>query len=1136
MIFTIYCLGDVKLFASALNGVAMMYKVAEGSTIDMWTSNLPMGLGYGALLGALMALLVMIYSGYQKKQLDFRSVLLPLFLYFALTVPKATIVIQDAYSDQAPVHVDNVPVGLALPLGTISSVAMVATEQIETVFYVPYGGFTKISDEGYVAPLKLLHAIKYTGVSTNVGVPNLRPTLTEISKICLVNNSAFDSKSYNKEIDGFSAFLSALQSAEVSNRYVKVPVSGAVSEKIMSCSDAGDYVSRALDAYMAGKNSGATNQMLSDADLEKANFQKDIQNALNQQNNASSAQGVKYTENGKIVDTIGKIAGANNQEVVQFLKTAMLDGTLSTVNHCTASKLESDKAKCQNYVSAVEQWKEGTAASASGFMSIMMDGQNLLIIFSIVLFPLVLLIVIIKGVSSFKIFGSYILFTICAYMWLPIASIINFYTHLQLHEEFLRFNPTGDPKAFLSLKNAPAFYDAVSTKLTLANGALTSVPMISMGLFSGMLFTIQGLADKWNTQSKYFDAKSSIPDTVKRGPIADVKPSVNFSSINGKAQISGLAQAQNTSKSVNLSESIKQVEGARQQSSKNLSRLLSDTSVKDQSVEWKWAVAEKTAHRIASENSTSAEKKKLTAALYNEMFGGEEGVKNQYANTYDKNETNQVKTERYSKTKVGLKAGTQIGDANPNDPDKKESEKNNEKRNGLVKVAKEAGRRAIVTPDLDMSTGISNQGVYANTEIVGKGEQGNTSLASSSNTNSELKTGIRTSYGNGQQLTDTYSDIIAAELNSAVTSSISSTKKNEATASWQKKYEDYVSSSNERSKAMSYVVSQARSSEESANMLNWAQPSQINSIRANIQASNMLGNPQYEATVQNLIQKMDQAGMGLMSEENKLLLAQHTALKVMGSEQEYNAVKAELGHFEMKVLQENFMPERNIASQVDAVHKKQQVEETVKQIQGMDFEVDIADGKQQAIDRYNHLGGQAEQTVQAYSITPTSIAKASKEHEDRTREFDRNEKLAMGDEILSVNSNADRLPTQAEMMGTSMEYGRNVLFGKIDKNFTEASDDWDKGNVFSATGKWILGGVQMGGAGILNAGTYITPDEIGATVKHADGTTYQVSAVEKREILKKEAEKFGEQMANRKDYLESREDELIKKSQRIPDK
>ena len=238
----------------------------------------------------------------------------------------------------------------------------------------------------------------------------------------------------------------------------------------------------------------------------------------------------------------------------------------------------------------------------------------------------------------------------------------------------------------------------------------------------------------------------------------------------------------------------------------------------------------------------------------------------------------------------------------------------------------------------------------------------------------------------------------------------------------------------------------------------------------------------------------------------------------------------------MKGLSNNFMPERNITSQVDAVHKKQQVEETVKQIQGMDFEVDIADGKQQAIDRYNHLGGQAEQTVQAYSITPTSIAKANKEHEDRTKEFDRNEKLAMGDEILSVNSNADRLPTQAEMMGTSMEYGRNVLFEKVDKNFTEASDDWDNGNVFSATGKWILGGVQMGGAGILNAGTYITPDEIGATVKHADGTTYQVSAVEKREILKKEAEKFGEQMANRKDYLESREDELIKKSQRIPDK
>lgn len=1136
MIFTIYCLGDVKLFASALNGVAMMYKVAEGSTVDMWTSNLPMGLGYGALLGALMALLVMIYSGYQKKQLDFRSVLLPLFLYFALTVPKATIVIQDAYSDQAPVHVDNVPVGLALPLGTISAIAMTATEQIETVFYVPYKGFTKISEEGYVAPLKLLHAVKYTGISTNVGLPNLRPTLTEISKVCLVNNSAFDSKGYSKEIDGFSAFLSALQSVEVSNRYVKVPVSGSVSEKIMSCSDAGDYVSRALDAYMAGKNSGATTQMLSDAELEKSNFQKDVQTALNQQNNASESQGVKYTENGKIVDTIGKVAGANNQEVVQFLKTAMLDGTLSTVNHCTASKLESDKAKCQNYVSAVEKWKEGTAASASGFMSIMMDGQNLLIIFSIILFPLVLLIVIIKGVSSFKIFGSYILFTICSYMWLPIASIINFYTHLQLFEEFQRFNPTGDPKALLSLKNAPAFYDAVSIKLTLANGALTSVPMISMGLFSGMLFTIQGLADKWNTQSKYFDAKSAIPDTVKRGPIADVKPSVNFSSINGKAQISGLAQAQNTSKSVNLSESIRQVEGARQQSAKNLSRLLSDSNVKDKSAEWKWSVAEKTAHRIASANSTSAEKKQLTSALYSQMFGGEENVKNQYADTLDKNNSTQVVTERYSKTKAGVKAGTQVGDANPNDPDNIESAKNNEKRSTGMSAWNQVKKRALVSPDLDMSTGVSKQLIINDSEVVGKGEQGNSALASRSNTNSELKTGTRISFANGKQFSDSYSDVIASELNSAVTSSMSSTKKNEASASWEKKYDDYVSSANERSKAVSYVVSQARSAEESANMLNWAQPSQINNIKANIQASNMQGNPQYEATVQNLLQKMSQANLGLMSEENKLLLAQHTALKVMGGENEYNAVKAEYGHFEMKGLSDNFMPERNIASQVDAVHKKQKVEETVKEIQGMNFDVDINDGKQQAIDRYNHLGSQAEQAVQAYSITPTSIARATKEHGDRTKEFDRDEKLAMGQEILSVNSDTDRLPTQAEMMGTSVEYGRNVLFEKVDKNFEEAGKEWEEGNVFTAAAKVAWGGVQFAGAGVLNAGTYLTPEETGSTVKHADGTSYKVSAVEKREILKKEAEKFGEQMNNRENHLESKEDKLIKRSQGIPDK
>ena len=421
MLFTIYCLGDVKLFACALNGVAMMYKVAEGGSIDIWTSNLPFGLGYGALLGALMALLVMIYTGYQKKQLDFRSLLLPLFLYFGLTVPKATVVIQDQYSTQAPVPVDNVPIGLALPIGAISGIAYTATKQLETIYYVPYGGFTKITDEGYVAPLKLLHALKYTGISVSAGIPNLKPTLEEISEICLVNNPKFNVKQYKSDINGFDAFLSALKAEDVNNRYVRVPVSGAVFERVLSCSEAGEYVSSALDAYMAGRNSNATLQMLSDLDLKKNNFTSDVRKSLSKQDNASENQGVRFTTNGQIVSSIGSLAGASNPEVLQFLKTSVLDSTLSAVNHCTSTNLQSDKAKCQNYLTSIEQWKEKSAADASGFVSIMRDGQNLLILLSIILFPLVLIIVIIQGVSSFKVFGSYILFTICAFLWLPFA-------------------------------------------------------------------------------------------------------------------------------------------------------------------------------------------------------------------------------------------------------------------------------------------------------------------------------------------------------------------------------------------------------------------------------------------------------------------------------------------------------------------------------------------------------------------------------------------------------------------------------------------------------------------------------------------------------------------------------------------
>lgn len=617
MQFTVYTLGDVSLFESAFQGVAMMFTVASGGTMDIWASNSGWGLGMGALLGSLMALLIMIYNGAMKRQLDWRTLLAPLLLYFVLTVPKATVVVVDSYSKQAPRHVDNVPFGLAFPMGVISQIAYSATEKLETIFYVPYSGYTSITSEGYVAPLKMLNAIRYTGLTASGAMPNLQSAVNEAYHICLTNNDAFSENDYNNSIDSLDVFVKALQSTNVENRYVRVPTADQ-GIKVMSCANVATYIEDGIDAYITGNNNGLF-KMLTNEQLKTSNMQKDAVKI--QTGQSGSKQGLPDMTTAKIIETISSMAQADNVTVMAFMQQTILNPTLSAVSECAIDNDPTSQGRCSSYYTSVEQWKEKAAADASGFVAIMRDGQNLLIVLSVILFPIMVVILVLQGQSAMKILGSYILYTVSAFMWLPVASIINFYTHLQLHEELEKWNPTRDPNVFLSLKNAPAFYDAVSKKLALANHALASVPMLCMGIFSGMLMTMNRLSDRWNTQNQYYDPKTNVPDAVKRGPIAEVGPSYSASGMNSVMTQNGVGQAWTAEASKEMSNTLSQVQALEEKNSSILSANWKKTGATLDDVTQQKQLIRSAMEGKEFSNMSSAQKEEATEAYLSELNG-----------------------------------------------------------------------------------------------------------------------------------------------------------------------------------------------------------------------------------------------------------------------------------------------------------------------------------------------------------------------------------------------------------------------------------------------------------------------------------------------------------------------------------
>lgn len=555
--FVIYTMGESGLFASALNGVAMLFNdtgLFHGSGLG--------NLGIGAFFGVVMLFAVWIYNAAFKQQMELRALLAPLVVYMVLTVPKTTIAIEEISTGNVKA-VDNVPIGLALPAAVASGFSMIFTEIVEKAYQVvggsPTGYMPKISEEGYVTPLKLINALRDS--ASIVPSQSLLQTTKNIYQSCIAGNPNFNVQSYMNNDNPVKYFTDAAKTSSSSVVYVTLAVTGTTSDSIMTCSAAADEVQKAMEAYIDGINNstgGATqvNKIIGDVTLYN------LRNSLIRQMTANgevagfnpkpTAGGSNYSIN-DMVNYVSLMGNTSQDNARNFMMATIFNPMLQTASYCyDKADGMSGMSKCSAWISSRSQWEEKNAAAGTGFLQIMRDGQNALIMISFLFFPIIVLFVMIMGTSSFKLLGNYMSFTVSAYLWLPIAAMINFYIQHTLADEWFRVSSSTGIST-LNLITGPQFYAAVSQKLSLANSLLASVPVLSMMLFTGMMMGMNQLTARMNSaDAGNYDAKVNTPDVSKSAPLATTNSAVTISG-QGVATVNGVPQvslsSSNTQKS-----------------------------------------------------------------------------------------------------------------------------------------------------------------------------------------------------------------------------------------------------------------------------------------------------------------------------------------------------------------------------------------------------------------------------------------------------------------------------------------------------------------------------------------------------------------------------------------------------------
>lgn len=545
--FVIYTMGDTNLFMAALNGVAMLFNGP-----DLFTGSGYMKLGFGAFFGAVVLLTIMIYNAAFKRQFELRLLLAPLFLYIILTVPKVDIALEDIYGQDAVKRVDNIPIGLAIPAAVASGISVVLTNIFEQAYSVVAGHqamMPRLTEDGFVTPLKLLNALR--SAATMEGSSSLYQTTKNFYANCINNNPHFNAEQYRKSDNPLEYLATAGGKAGGLVYIIQAGTANDNPQDLVTCEQAGKILLSTMDSFIDGNKSPQDTYNII-GDVTKYNL-RSVLNGQMLSNGSASGSSPNSTANSRgagltgymfedVSDAFASIAQASESQARNFVAATLFNPYMESAAYCSdQSSGLNGMAKCTAWVSATNQWEEKNAASATGFLKMMQDGQNILIMLSFLLFPIIVIFVMVQGVASFKILGNYLAFTVAAYLWVPMASIINFYIQHELAEEYFKVVASTGTDV-LTLFTASQFYGAVAQKLSLANGMLASVPVLCMMLFSGMMMGMNQLTARMNSANAGYDAKVNSPDIQKSAPIATTNSAISMNG-SGVAERQGMLDA-----------------------------------------------------------------------------------------------------------------------------------------------------------------------------------------------------------------------------------------------------------------------------------------------------------------------------------------------------------------------------------------------------------------------------------------------------------------------------------------------------------------------------------------------------------------------------------------------------------------
>lgn len=540
MNWTIYVYGDLSVFQSVLNAVAMIFSPAAG----ILSSDSGLGLGVGILVSLLISLVVILAStmvaqatgGGSRNNLA--TLLMTVIILTLVIGPKQTMQIEDIYSGRVA-RVDNVPLGVAGPAALISALTRGATEKLEQAFSTTRGNYISMGVQGFINPLNLLASLRAASL---VADEHLTRSFLQFYRDCAVWRVQADDLKTSQ--DPFNYVVEKGGSAGGLTNYwrgglatTSGPVHAVANQALdggpLSCPAAAEELLKDFETVVQADGKKAARF----AAMSALRLPDDEAAPNTTYAGSGSGRGPK---NSDLVEALAlfETSGSSTStdlSINQKGKNLFASPLIQTAMRCSNAGVDTRRyQECANLMidDATRTFTAQSAGEATMFTRMVIPAMNMLLAMFFAFAPIVVIAAAMSASSGMGLLVKYFFFGIWTQSWMPMASVINYLIQVDAVNDL---KTIVDTYGTVTMANAPDIYNALQRKLTVGFNLLASVPLISMAVLSGSFYALTSLSQKLSSGMGSGNIDESVLErrSAQNGAMVSTQADVSQTSMGG---------------------------------------------------------------------------------------------------------------------------------------------------------------------------------------------------------------------------------------------------------------------------------------------------------------------------------------------------------------------------------------------------------------------------------------------------------------------------------------------------------------------------------------------------------------------------------------------------------------------------